>query len=292
LEAWPTAKKLAEDGITMGNYYTQPICTPTRAAFMSGRLPVRLGLQHGVIDPGVPYGLPLQEKTLAEKLQSLGYRSLGMGKWHLGAHTNSSLPVHRGFDEWYGYWYGWSDYWTHSSGIGGPGDCQPGTCFLDLHENLTMDSSQNGSYATFRFSDKTREMLGRHKEDFPNRPFFLYYAMQNVHGPLESPSEWLSKEPCASITETDRQIFCGQALLADGALQNLTQAIEDLFPTDDVLIIVSGDNGGEPREGGNKCLFGVRKPRCGREASGTMHLYGQTTRRCFLRIFVVQSMTV
>lgn len=114
-----------------------------------------------------------------------------------------------------------------------------------------MDSTQNGSYATFRFSEKTREVLGRHKEAFPDRPFFLYYAMQNVHGPLESPSEWLSKEPCASIATATRQIFCGQALLADGALKKLMQAIDDFFPGEDVLLIVSGDNGGEPQDGGN-----------------------------------------
>jgi len=98
-----------------------------------------------------------------------------------------------------------------------------------------------------------------HKEAFPDRPFFMYYAMQNVHGPLESPSEWLDKEPCASIAAADRQIFCGQALLADRALQNLTQAIDDLFPKDDVLLIVSGDNGGNPHDGGNNLPLRGRK---------------------------------
>jgi len=249
--AWPVTEKYAKEGVTMNNYYTQPICTPTRGAFMSGRYPIRLGLQHAVINPGVPYGLPLDEVTLADKLSAAGYRNLGVGKWHLGAHTQSSLPMSRGFDEWYGYWYGWSDYWTHSSGIGGPGDCQVGTCFLDLHENSELDATQNGTYATFRFSEKLDQMLQTHKDAHDDKPFFLYYAMQNVHGPLESPSEWLSKEPCNSISNSARQIFCAQALMADEAFGNVTRSVQSLFPNDDVVYIVSGDNGGNPHDGGN-----------------------------------------
>jgi len=250
-EAWPVTRQYAQAGVTLNSYYTQPICTPTRGAFMSGRYPIRLGLQHAVINPGVAYGLPLDEISLADKLSAAGYRTLGVGKWHLGAHNQASLPTSRGFDEFYGYWYGWSDYWTHSSGIGGPGDCSAGTCFLDMHDNLELDTTQNGTYATFRFSDKVDAALEKHQKQSADKPFFLYYAMQNVHGPLESPSEWLSKAPCNSIKNKARQIFCAQALMADEAFGKMAKKIDSLFPGDDVVHIVSGDNGGNPRDGGN-----------------------------------------
>lgn len=257
--AWPETKKYADEGVVMYNYYTQPICTPTRAAFMTGRYPIRLGLQRGVINPGTPVGLPLHEVTLADKLKKVGYRTLGVGKWHLGAHSNGSLPTNRGFDEWYGLWYGWAFYWNHSLGIGGPGSCEPGLCYLDLHDGIELDKSQNGTYATFLFSDKVNESLQSHKRKNDTKPFFLYYAMQNVHGPLESPEKWMSKAPCDDILDPDRQIFCALALMADMAFFNLTKIVDSLFPQEELVYIVSGDNGGNPRDGGNNMPLRGRK---------------------------------
>jgi len=66
--------------VRLDTYYTQPICTPTRGAFMSGRMPIRLGLQHGVITGQQDYGLPLNESTLADKLKAVGYKTIGVGK--------------------------------------------------------------------------------------------------------------------------------------------------------------------------------------------------------------------
>lgn len=258
-DAWPSTRKYAAEGVVMTHYYTQPICTPSRGAFMSGRYPIRLGLQSGVINPGIPTGLPLEETTLPQKLQGAGYRTLGVGKWHLGAHSLGSLPTERGFDEWYGYSYGWGDYWNHTVGTSGPGICNPGYCFLDLGNGTHLDTSRSGTYATFLFSDKVNEMLERHYTDYNDKPFFLYYAMQNVHSPLESPDQWLLEEPCVNISNDNRKIFCAQARMADAAFSNFSESVRRLFPSDDVVYIVSGDNGGNPRGGGNNMPLRGRK---------------------------------
>jgi arylsulfatase A-like enzyme len=73
--AWKNTANLAKDSIKLNNYYTQPLCTPTRGAFMTGRYPIRLGLQHQVLQGMTDHGLPLDEVTLADKLKAQGYKN-------------------------------------------------------------------------------------------------------------------------------------------------------------------------------------------------------------------------
>lgn len=79
--AWPHVSKLAGGQcLKLDHFYTQPICTPSRGAFMTGRMPLRLGLQHQVINGCQNYGLPLDETTLADKMRAAGYKTYGVGK--------------------------------------------------------------------------------------------------------------------------------------------------------------------------------------------------------------------
>jgi len=106
--AWPGVTSLASsECMRIEHFYTQPICTPSRASFMTGRMPIRLGLQHGVINGVQNYGLPLNETTLPQKLSEAGYKTYGVGKWHLGMYNNASTPTKRGFDHFYGYFNGY-----------------------------------------------------------------------------------------------------------------------------------------------------------------------------------------
>ena len=84
---WPNVAQLAKEGLSLETFYTQPLCTPTRGALMSGRWPARLGLNDGVIAGGMNYGLPLHELTLPQKLKAVGYNCYGVGKWHCKYHT-------------------------------------------------------------------------------------------------------------------------------------------------------------------------------------------------------------
>ena len=89
--------------VRLENYYTQHICTPTRSQLLSGRYQIHTGLQHGVILPKQPSGVPTNIPLLSDKLKELGYSSHFVGKWHLGFYNNASCPWDRGFDSTTGY---------------------------------------------------------------------------------------------------------------------------------------------------------------------------------------------
>ena len=125
----PALSALAARGLVLDNYYVQPLCTPTRAAFLTGRHPVQLGLQHGVIRDSVPDAVPINETMLPQVLQSAGYRTHMIGKWHLGFHQPRFTPERRGFDTTFGYYTGNSEYWNHTSPCWGCGNFTA----LDLH---------------------------------------------------------------------------------------------------------------------------------------------------------------
>lgn len=232
--AWREVAKLAqEDCVAIEHYYTQPICTPTRGAFMSGRMPVRLGLQHDVINGFQNYGLPLDEATLAEKLQDAGYNTVGVGKWHLGLYNNASLPTRRGFNRFYGYLNGMEDYYTHK--VAG---------YLDLSDDGEVDYSKDGMYSTQFFAEITQQRIQEHKAQYPDKPLFLYVPMQNVHSPNEAPDAYVADASCAHIENSERKTFCGMARVADEAIGNITATLAETFAGEDVVVVIGGDNGG------------------------------------------------
>lgn len=247
--AWPHVNALLNQSIKIEHYYTQPLCTPTRAALMTGRYPARLGLQHGVIAGNYDYGLPLDEVTLADKLKAAGYATHAVGKWHLGDYNFESTPTYRGFDTYMGYWSGGEDYYTHVVGNA-----------LDFHRqwNVSGDghgtyqsvNDQNNVFSTQVFGAEMARAVETHKKQFPSKPGFFYLPLQNVHSPLESPGGEFD-EACKDIPNADRKIFCAMAAAADQAIGNLTSQIETLFAGEDYLMVISGDNGGIPMSAGN-----------------------------------------
>jgi len=111
----PAIDKLAATGVRLEQFYAQPMCTPTRAALMTGRYPCRYGLQTAVIPASSTlgtYGLPTDEYTLPQTLKDAGYRTAIIGKWHLGHADQKYWPKQRGFDSSYGMLIGEADYFT------------------------------------------------------------------------------------------------------------------------------------------------------------------------------------
>jgi arylsulfatase A-like enzyme len=113
----PNIDRLAMDGVRLEHFYGMPVCTPSRAALMTARYPMRLGLQTLVIFPSHTYGLPTDERTMPEALREAGYRTMMVGKWHLGHADRQYWPQNRGFDYFYGNVVGEVDYFTRERAV-------------------------------------------------------------------------------------------------------------------------------------------------------------------------------
>ncbi len=163
----PNLDRLAATGAQLDAFYVQPVCTPTRASLMTGRYPMRYGLQVGVIRPWATYGLPLDERILPQALQEAGYETAIVGKWHLGNHERAYLPTQRGFDHQYGHYFGALDYYTH---------IRDGK--HDWHRN--DQPSHDEGYTTHLLA---REAVRRIHDRDARKPLFLYVPFNAVHAP-------------------------------------------------------------------------------------------------------------
>ncbi|RUS68761.1 hypothetical protein EGW08_023476 [Elysia chlorotica] len=235
----PTLDKLASSGVKLENYYVQPICTPTRSQLMSGRYQIHTGLQHGIIRPDQPNGLPLDSLTLADKMKQSGYSTHMVGKWHLGFYKQEYLPWNRGFDTYFGYLTGSEDYFKHTREY-------KGKDFLDLHSEQGPVKNESGHYSAHLFTQKAVDVINSHDQ---NKPLFLYMAYQSVHGPLEVPDKYL--EQYKNIKDENRRTYAGMVSALDEGVRNLTQALQSKGLWDNTIFIFSTDNGGINTVGGN-----------------------------------------
>ena len=173
----PHLDKLAERGAKLEQFYVLPVCSPTRAALMTGRYPIRHGLQVGVVRPWAQYGLPLDERTLPQALKEAGYSTHISGKWHLGHFQPEYLPTRRGFDTQYGHYNGAIDYFTHDRDGG-----------HDWHRN--DQESQDKGYATSLLGDEAVRVI---EQAQAGKPFFLYLPFNAPHTPLQAPDEYVKR---------------------------------------------------------------------------------------------------
>ena len=112
----PNLDRFAQGGTVLDCLYGQPVCSPTRAALMTGRYPVRTGVYNVTQYAKFPQPLPLDERTLAQTLRAAGYTTAITGKWHLGDKSPDYLPTQRGFDHQYGFMGGGINSFTHIEG--------------------------------------------------------------------------------------------------------------------------------------------------------------------------------
>ncbi|KAL5011997.1 hypothetical protein ScPMuIL_010548 [Solemya velum] len=240
----PTLDKLASEGVRLENYYVQPICTPTRSQLLSGRYQIHTGLQHGIIWPEQPNGLPLDSPTIADKLKESGYSTHAVGKWHLGFYKKDYLPTSRGFDTYFGYLTGSEDYYTHYRCNGEPYDHS--FCGFDLRNNTEPCSTEKGHYSTHMFTKRVVDIVSSHDG---SKPLFVYLPFQAVHSPLQVPDEYI--EPYKFIKNNNRRKYAGMVAAMDEAIANITKAFKAKGIWDDTLLIFTTDNGGQILSGGN-----------------------------------------
>lgn len=222
----PNLDKLAAEGVRLERHYTAPMCTPTRAALMTGRYPMRYGLQVGVIPGAGTYALAQDEFLLPQMLKDAGYKTYMSGKWHLGHAKKEFWPNHRGFDSFYGATVGEIDHFKHSShGVN------------DWYRNDTAIEEEG--FDNTLFGTEAVRVVNEHDA---KDPFFLYLAFTAPHTPFQAPQEYLDRYP--SISDPNRKAYAAMISVIDDEVGKLVTALEKKGLHEKTLIVFSSDNGG------------------------------------------------
>jgi len=193
---------------------------------MTGRYPMRYGLQVGVVRPWAQYGLALEERTLAQALKEAGYTTAICGKWHLGHLDSRYLPTARGFDHQYGHYNGALNYFTHIRDKG-----------LDWHRD--DEPLREEGYTTDLLADESVRLIEGH--DF-SRPLFLYVPFNAVHSPFQAPESYI--DMYKHIKAKNRRIYAGMVTCMDDAIGRIISALDKRGMRRNTLIIFCSDNGG------------------------------------------------
>lgn len=220
----PALDELAHAGTILSSFYVQPLCSPTRSALMTGRYPTRTGV-YSVVRPNAPWGLKLEERTLAQALREAGYATAIVGKWHLGEFQPGYRPTQRGFDHQYGLWFGAIDYFTH---------LRDGT--LDWHRDDQLCKDEG--YSTHLIAKEACRLI---REKQADKPLFLYLPFNAVHGPYQVPDKYTQSYQALVGT---RRAYAGMLSAMDEAVGQVVVALKETGLLDNTLIIFSSDNGG------------------------------------------------
>ena len=239
----PNIDQLASDGTTLDRFFVCPVCSPTRAEFLTGRYFPRTGVS------GVSRGaerMDIDEQTIADMLQSAGYRTGAFGKWHNG----TQYPYHpnaRGFDEYYGFCSGhWGHYWSP---------------LMDHNGEIV----QGDGFIIDDLTDHAMDFI-RSRGD---KPFFCYVPFNTPHSPMQVPDEYWERHESQELnqrgTEASKEIIDHtRAALAmceniDWNVGRLLATLQEEGVADDTIVIYFSDNGpnGHRWNGGMKGMKGT-----------------------------------
>lgn len=226
----PHIDSLVSQGLELDHYYAFPLCSPTRAALLTGRSPLRLGVDTPIETTG---GLPLDEHLLPETLRAAGYQTFLAGKWHLGLERVDSHPYRRGFDRTYGHLGPAVDYFSHVWQGG-----------LDWHRDGAV-LRQDG-YATDLIADESVRYI---KERDKAVPMFLYVSFNAPHTPLQAPDKYVSRN--ARIEDPYRRTYAAMVTALDDGVGRIVSALEAEGIARNTLLIWASDNGAGRNVGGS-----------------------------------------
>ncbi|MEM1110526.1 MAG: sulfatase-like hydrolase/transferase [Pseudomonadota bacterium] len=246
----PSLDRLAAEGAELHRFYTTPICSPTRAALMTGRNPMRLGVAYGVIMPWDNTGIHPDEHFMPESFLAAGYQTAMVGKWHLGHSQQTFHPNNRGFEHFYGHLHTEVGFYPPFANQGGK----------DFQRNGV--SINDEGYETFLLGDEASRYI---RERDTDRPFFLYMPFIAPHTPLDAPQELQDKyanintdlkparSPDTDNTRTMSRLMMQPsarpmyAAVVDGMDQAIGQVLETLDAegiADNTIVLFFSDNGG------------------------------------------------
>ncbi len=251
----PSLDKLAAEGMQLDRFYTSPICSPTRAALMTGRDPIRLGVAYAVILPWQSNGIHPDEHFMPQSFKAAGYQTAMVGKWHLGHAQQTYHPNERGFEHFYGH--------LHTEvGFYPPFSNQGGKDFQVNGKSIDFKGKREDGYETFLLAKEVHRYI---KERDKDKPFFIYMPFIAPHTPLDAPQDLQDKykdintdleSSRSEKTERTRRnaklIGFGSArpmyaAVVDGMDQAIGQVLDTLDEeglTDNTIVLFFSDNGG------------------------------------------------
>jgi arylsulfatase A len=236
----PNIDQLAAEGRKFTNFMVpSPVCTPSRAALLTGSYPKRVGLHKHVLFPTSNYGLNPEEYTIADHLKSLGYSTACIGKWHLGHHPET-LPRANGFDSYYGIPY--SNDMNHPDNKGKVNPAsdeswqnqdefvkQWNTPLVENEEIIEIPVNQRT--ITRRYTDRAISFITENKD----KPFFLYLPHSMPHIPLFVPEDANDPDPKHAYKAVIEHI--------DAEVGRIVKSIRELGLAEKTYIIFTSDNG-------------------------------------------------
>src|SRR5438094_1670239 len=209
----PNIDRMASQGVRLRQFYSaSPVCSPARAALLTGRYPTRVGVPR-VLFPSDSNGLPDSETTLAQILKAQGYRTMCVGKWHLGS-LPQFLPTNRGFDEFFGIPYSNDMY---------PRPLMRNTEIIEQPANLAT--------LTARYTEQAQDFLTRSKDG----PFFLYMPHTFPHIPLAASPRFRGKSKLGLYGDTIAEL--------DWSVGEVLRTIQESGLDQNTLVMFSSDNG-------------------------------------------------
>jgi arylsulfatase A-like enzyme len=254
----PNLDRLAASGVRFTQWYSNaPICSASRAAIMTGQYPDRAGVKGALpSDPAWNVrGLRAGEITFPRLLNQRGYRTAAFGKWHLGS-APESRPMVQGFDDFFGWYSGWLDSYSHRYyQLGGP----PGKIFHDLWRNET-EVFEEPTYMTELLGREAQSFLARQKKE---QPFLLYLAFGAPHYSMMAPRKYLDRFP--ATMERDRRMHLAMVAAVDDVVGALLDQLKQQGMEQDTVIWFQSDNGatreerassyGKPYNGGSNAPY-------------------------------------
>ncbi len=230
----PNIDCLAKEGLRFTNGYAAcPVCSPTRAALMTGKYPARLHLtdwlpgrkdmpNQKLARPPIHQHLPLEEVTIAEMLKPAGYVSASIGKWHLGG--DGFLPTDQGFDK----------------NVGGTQTGSPPSGYFKF-KTPTLSAADDKEYLTDRLTDEALKFI----DDNKAKPFFLYLPHYTVHIPLQAKEELIERyRKKTPGKKHSNAIYAAMIHSLDEGVGRILKKLDDLKLTNDTLVVFTSDNGG------------------------------------------------
>ncbi|WP_435021332.1 sulfatase [Tundrisphaera sp. TA3] len=232
----PNLDRLAMQGTRFTHAYAAcPVCSPSRAAMLTGRYPARLHLTdwlpgradrptQKMIRPIIRQALPLEETTIAEAVAAVGYDTATMGKWHLGG--DGFLPEQQGF----------------AVNVGGTATGSPPGGYFRF-KTPTLAARADDEYLTDRLGEEAAQYIDAHRD----KPFFLYLPHYAVHTPLQARAEAIARYKAATPKAGSKQnnpTYAAMMESLDDAVGRVLKALDDAKLADRTVVIFTSDNGG------------------------------------------------